>query len=154
MINQIIFGDNKPITLYSDVAEQAAKSVQHSGNKNNSTQLRKFYDEIVKWNNKIQGKQDEKSRESEFKSSLPDIQKLKSQAAYAFSRDLIDDKYLAIFNHCIDCVTSPKFLKEVKFFMEAMMGFYKYHEKLKEIEQEKQRNQRKQFNNKPNFQRR
>lgn len=151
MIQQIIFGNNEP-TLYSDVAEKAAKSVQHSGNKNNSTQLRKFYDEVVKWNNKIQGKQDDESREAEFRLSLPYIQKLKSQAAYAFSRDLIDENYLAIFNHCIDCITSPKMLKEVKFFMEAMMGFYKYHEKLKEIEQEKQRNQKKPFNNKPNFQ--
>lgn len=152
MIEQIIFGKNKPNTLYSDIAENVAKSIQPSGNKNNSTQLRKFYDEIVKWNNKIQGKQNEQVREEEFKLSLPDIQKLKSQAAYAFSRDLIDNKYLEVFNHCIDSITSPQMLKEVKSFMEATMGYYKYHEKVKEIELEKQRQQKKQASHKQNFQ--
>ena len=151
MIEKIIFGDNKPNTIYSDIAEQAAKSIQH-GNKNNSSQLRKFYDEIVKWNNKVQNKKNEQSRQIEFKLSIPDIQKLKSQAAYAFSRDLIDDKYLEIFNHCIDSITSPRMLKEVKFFLEAMMGFYKYHEKLRELEQFQRNKQNKPFNNKQKFQ--
>ena len=38
IVEKIIFGDNKPNTIYSDIAEQAAKSIQH-GNKNNSSQL-------------------------------------------------------------------------------------------------------------------
>ena len=102
----------------------------------------------MKWNNKVQNKKNEQSRQIEFELSIPDIQKLKSQAAYAFSRDLIDDKYLEIFNHCIDSITSPRMLKEVKFFLEAMMGFYKYHEKLREIEQFQRNKQNKPFNNK------
>lgn len=36
-------------------------------------------------NNKVQNKKNEQSRQIEFKLSIPDIQKLKSQAAYAFS---------------------------------------------------------------------
>lgn len=152
LIKEVVFdGSNKEI--YSDTANKVATLILPKGNKNNSTQLRKFYDEIVKWNNRIQHKPSEKDRNMEFDICLADIKKLKSQAAYAFSRELIDDNYLTLFNHCIDSITSSKNLREVKSFMEATMGYYKYHEKLKEIEQHKQRyNQNKNYTHKSNNQ--
>jgi CRISPR-associated protein Csm2 len=42
-----------PATLFSDIAQQAAKYVAQNRKKNKPTQLRKFYDEICMWDNKI-----------------------------------------------------------------------------------------------------
>lgn len=123
--NQIKFGENKPATIFSGIAEQAAIEIKADSRKNKSTQLRKFYDELAMWNDRIQLA---KSKEAKFAEAIPFIKMLKAKVAYAYGREHIDKIFLDIFNQCIDQIHNVETLKEAKLFMEAVMGFCKLEE--------------------------
>lgn len=55
---------------------------------------------------------------------------MRAKAAYAQSRDLIDQNFRDLFNNLIREVKSPKTLHAAKLFFEAFLGFEKYFESL------------------------
>ncbi len=126
-ITQIKFSKPLPPEIFNKTAEEAAKEISNGGNKNKSTQLRRFYDELVMFNDRIpQGtpeKKDERFREME-----PFIKMLNAKAAYAKGRNLVDDKFVNIFSQCINQITDYESLRHCKLFMEAMIGFRKAKE--------------------------
>ena len=107
--------------LFDEIADECAKIISESKKKetNKSTQLRRFYDELVLW--------DERAGISEeaFKNALPFIFMIKSKVAYAKGRGTVDYVFQEFMNRLIDQITDIKTLKNAKLFMEAMMGFYK-----------------------------
>ncbi len=126
---KIILGEHKPTTLFSDIADLAAKQIKDNsdnGKKNKTTQLRKFYDELAMWNERVQSKI--QNKEQAFKELEPFIRMLKAKVAYAQGRDHIDASFRDIFNQTIDQVKSAETLNEAKLFMEAVIGFYKLYE--------------------------
>jgi CRISPR-associated protein Csm2 len=86
---------------------------------NKPTQLRKFYDELVLWDNKVL------MHPEKFDDYLPFIRMLNAKAAYAKGRKLVDDKYVGLLNTGLQQVTDSETLHTFKLFMEAFMGFYK-----------------------------
>ena len=80
--------------IYSDIAEQAAdyitpkatfdprkgKEIIKNRDANKSTQLRKYYDELAMWDDKIHRAAD---KNTEYQKSAPYIHMLKAKAAYA-----------------------------------------------------------------------
>ena len=106
--------------LFDKTANQAAQRV--AGDKrdqNKSTQLRRFYDELVMW--------EEKARQhgDQFDDYLPFVRMLKAKAAYAEGRKLVDGAFVDLMEQTIDFVKTADDLRVAKLFFEAFLGFYK-----------------------------
>ncbi|HDR0999989.1 TPA: type III-A CRISPR-associated protein Csm2 [Pasteurella multocida] len=126
MEHLIKFGRNKDATIFSDIAEQAAQKIKAHSNTNKQTQLRKFYDELNMWNDRVQLTKE--NRQAKFDEVIPFIKMMKAKVAYAHGRKYIDNQFLRIFSRCIDEITSVDTLKDAKLFMEAVMGYCKLEE--------------------------
>ncbi len=122
-VSKIRFSDPVEQKLYSDIAEEAAKTVSpgQRAQKNKPTQLRRFYDELVLLQERVA------SDDEKFEQQAPFIQMLKAKVAYARGRDKVDANFEKLLRHVIDEVKNPQTLKRAKLFMEAFMAFYKVH---------------------------
>ncbi len=93
-----------------------------SRDKNKSTQLRKYYDELCMWDQKI--KQDPQK----YVEYLPLIKMLNAKVAYAKGRKLVDDNFVKLMRHCLGQLNeNEESFETCKLFFEAFMGFYKMH---------------------------
>lgn len=130
-VSDIKFGTAMPELLFADIAQDKARVIAEAGGgkKNKSTQLRKFYDELVMWQEKIALEQDKEKRAERYKEHAPFIKMLAAKVAYARGRDHVDACFEKLFTHVIRQIDSPDTLKHAKLFMEAFMGFYKAEEK-------------------------
>ncbi|TAH42483.1 MAG: type III-A CRISPR-associated protein Csm2 [Betaproteobacteria bacterium] len=121
--SRIRFGDQIAPTLYSDVAEAAARSIADTSMRdaNKATQLRRFYDELVMLQGKVGNSEDR------FHAQAPYIQMLKAKVAYAMGRKKVDANFDRLLRHIVDQATDHRSLAQAKLFMEAFMAFYKVH---------------------------
>ena len=115
--------------IFSDIAARAAEDISQ----NKDSQIRKYYDELLLWHNKIQQEQGDEARQKKYHDAAPFIQMLKAKVAYARGRKsggktLLDDNFVAIFNRLIDQISDPATLKNAKLFFEAMLGYRKAYE--------------------------
>ncbi len=118
--------DGINIELFDQLPNRIAKIVaQSSGDKNKPTQLRRFYDEIVNWYDKLQDNQDN------YKQSLPLIKMINAKVAYAKGRKHVDDTFVTLMKHGIGKLEAEHIdtFFNFKLFMEAFMGFYKSYKK-------------------------
>lgn len=119
--------------LFSGIADQMAEEIKNeflqSGKKlNRRTQIRKFYDEIIRLDveaAKINiatepGKQ-------RWNDILPIVHMLTAKAAYANGRKLVSENFMKFIKASVEQIETPKDLKIFSTFFEAFMGFYKYH---------------------------
>ncbi|HHF3475570.1 TPA: type III-A CRISPR-associated protein Csm2 [Haemophilus influenzae] len=125
-INEIKFGTDKSVEIFSDIAQRAAQYIKSNKNVNKTTQLRKFYDELAMWNDRVQLVRENK--EVKFKELVPFIKMLKAKVAYAEGRKHVDKNFTEVFNRCIDQANNVETLRDAKLFMEAVMGFCKLEE--------------------------
>lgn len=108
--------------LFSTHAEEAARAVSGAAKEmNKASQLRRFYDELVMWQERV-GTQDAKFTEHE-----PYIRMLKAKAAYAKGRKHVDANFRALFDRLIDQSTNAATLRQAKLFFEAFMAYYKIY---------------------------
>lgn len=113
-------------TLFSEDAEAFAKKLdesakvdKHGKEKNKSTQIRRFYDELVGWQDRIG---DDKQK---FDQYLAFIRMLNAKAAYAHGRNLVTPDFVNWFKDCIKQVDSPQTLRNFRLHFEAVLGFLK-----------------------------
>lgn len=125
-INEIKFGNDKSAEIFSDIAQRAAKHIKTNKNVNKTTQLRKFYDELAMWNDRVQLVRENK--QGKFQELMPFIKMLKAKVAYAEGRKHVDKSFSEVFNRCIDQINNVETLHDAKLFMEAVMGFCKLEE--------------------------
>lgn len=127
IIEKINLGENISPQLFSEVAQEAARAC--SNNKlNKSSQVRRFYDELVMWDEKINTAAQE-DRTTLFENSVPYIWMITAKLAYAAGRELISQEFQNIFDHLIKQIKDPLTLKQAKTFFEAYLGFAKALEK-------------------------
>lgn len=109
--------------LFNSTAHEAARRVAlrdgRPKNENKSTQLRRFYDEIVLWDTRV-AQQPEK-----FDEFLPLIRMLNAKAAYAQGRKLVDAVFVNLLRDTLAEVKDAETMANCKRFWEAFMGFYK-----------------------------
>ena len=106
--------------LFDRTAWEAAKRVADCRREQNkSTQLRRFYDELVMWEEKVRQAPDR------FEEYLPFIRMLKAKVAYAEGRKLVDHAFVDLMEQAIDSVKTVDDLRVAKLFFEAFLGFYK-----------------------------
>jgi CRISPR-associated protein Csm2 len=125
----IKFGKEIDANLFADIAQAKAKTIAEEGRgrKNKSTQLRKFYDELVMWYDKVF--EHGVDREAKYKELAPFIKMLCAKVTYAKGRDHVSEGFEKLFTHVIRAISGPDTLKQAKLFIEAFMGFYKAEEK-------------------------
>lgn len=124
-VDDIRFGETPDPRLFAEIAEDKAKHVASSGGKevNKSTQLRRFYDELVMWQEKVG------ACDARFAELQPYICMLKAKVAYAKGRGHVDANFEALLRRVIDQCTNAATLRQAKLFLEAFMAFYKVHNK-------------------------
>lgn len=112
---------NITVDLFSTTAKKYADMcAKASAKTNKSTQLRRFYNELVLWA--------ERSDTSEkYVENLPFIYMIKSKVAYAVGRGTVDENFQAMMTGVINGIKAEdiKTLKHAKLFLEAFMGYYK-----------------------------
>lgn len=118
--------DPPAATLFSEDAETVAKNLDASAQadrggkeKNKSTQIRRFYDELVGWQERI-GSDDVK-----FKQYEAFVKMLNAKAAYAQGRNLVTEDFVKWFRDCVKQVEDPRTLNHFRLHFEAMLGFLK-----------------------------
>ena len=108
--------------LFDTQAELQARALNDEGgrsNKNKPTQIRRFYDELVGWQERIGGD------EAKFKQYEAFIRMLNAKVAYAKGRGLVGDEFERWFRDCIKSTTSAKALDHFRLHFEAVLGFLK-----------------------------
>ncbi|MBF0154074.1 MAG: type III-A CRISPR-associated protein Csm2 [Magnetococcales bacterium] len=119
-LSKVLFKQPIDKDLFDGVAQTVAKTLASNKKSNKSSQLRRFYDEICMWAEKVG------DHEENFHVYLPFIRMLNAKVAYANGRrDLVDVNFVNLINHGLKQVEQPVDLKHFKLFMEAVMGFYK-----------------------------
>ncbi|MEO1942505.1 MAG: type III-A CRISPR-associated protein Csm2 [Campylobacterales bacterium] len=110
--------NSKLATLFSDDAEKIAKEIE----KNqliSTTQYRKFYDWVMKWEEKGEGL----PKERFDREILPMVKFLKSKVQYAATRRHCKREFKDFIARCVDKVGTQEELQNFKLFLEAILGF-------------------------------
>ena len=112
--------------LFDETARDAAKIVNGEGrNLNKSSQLRKFYDELLMWEERVHGSGRE-GAEARLREYLPLIRMLNAKAAYAQGRKHVGPDFVRLLRRCLEQIEDkPETLRHARLFFEAFMGFYK-----------------------------
>lgn len=125
-VREIQLGKPAP-KLFDEVAQAAAKTIAEGKPANKPSQVRKFFDELVMWETKINGPadQDDAERERRFQEMLPFLRMMNAKVAYATGRKLVDENFQTFFSHCLKQIQDPASLRHFRLFFEAFLGFYK-----------------------------
>lgn len=115
---------NINLELNQDIFSSIAKDTAYSFdmNKTTSTQMRIFYDYLLK--------QYENSKNKSFNEILPFVKMLNSKVAYAFGRDKIDRNFKIMIEKCVEQINEKdsEKIEIFKLFFEAVLGFAKGRE--------------------------
>jgi CRISPR-associated protein Csm2 len=110
--------------IFSLVADKLAKTIyeEGSGKVNKPTQIRKFYDEVVRFDNII------KTNPAEFNAMLPYLKMLNAKAAYAMGRDLVSKGFKDFISNSLKQISDRDDFNVFASLFEAFMGYYKYYD--------------------------
>lgn len=113
-------------TLFSNTAEKLAKELAEDcraskNRENKRTQIRKFYDEVIRLDMAA------KARPQEWENILPLVHMLTAKAAYAKGRRLVSDNFVTFIRASIKQISGHKDLELFANFFEAFIGFYRLH---------------------------
>ena len=116
--------------LFSTLAEEQAKQLSNDGKDskgkdklNKSSQLRRFFDEVVRLNDMA------KSRQKPVPMSLvlPSLHMLIAKASYAQGRDLVSPSFVTLMRDSIAQIQDREDLQVFTHFFEAVIAFYKLY---------------------------
>ena len=119
--------------LFDGIAEEAAKIV--AKDETRTSQLRRFYDELLRWEAKVNDG-DVEGAKDRLRKHLPFIRMMNAKAAYAKGRkaqgrSLVGMSFVTLLRRCLEQVgdtpKGPRALRNSRLFFEAFMGFYKRH---------------------------
>jgi CRISPR-associated protein Csm2 len=118
--------------LFSSKAEEVARAIYGEqqasrGRANKPTQIRKFYDEVVRFGATMQGLPEEQQRD-EFERMLPYLKMLNAKAAYAMGRDLVSKGFKDLISASLNQINDKDDFDAFAGFFESFMGFYKFYD--------------------------
>ncbi len=121
--SRIVFRPVDP-ELFNTVAHETAKTLADTRREvNKSTQIRRFYDELLMWDTKVAQNPDK------FDEYLPFVRMLNAKVAYAQGRGHVDQNFTLFMRHALQQVENAQTLHTFKLFFEAMLGFFKLEKK-------------------------
>ena len=113
--------------LFSSIAEKLARDIGQEGKerkgKNKNSQVRRYFDEVVRLNTIAQGGNDE---DMQYR-VLPQLHMLISKVVYARGRNLITQSFEDMMKTGINQVKDREDLQVLTNFLESFMGFYKVY---------------------------
>jgi CRISPR-associated protein Csm2 len=113
--------------LFSKVAEELAIQINEDFRTdrrkkvNKRTQLRKFYDEVLRLNMLA------RERPMQWDAIKPQVYMLTAKVAYAEGRELVSSNFRKFVKEAVDKVDTPEDLNVFSNLFEAFMGFYRLH---------------------------
>ena len=114
--------------LFDRIAKEAAGIVANDKPKTKTSQLRRFYDELLRWEARVNDGDPNEAKER-LREHLPFIRMMIAKAAYAKGRNLVGASFVRLLGRCLEQVNDdPDALRNSKLFFEAFMGFYKLHD--------------------------
>ena len=117
--------------LFSEIAEEQARKIGKEGiddrrrKLNKGTQLRRFYDEIVRLQS--QAKSLTENDQEKWANLLPYIHMLIAKASYAQGRELVSESFVDLLRSGISQIETRRDLTVFVNFFESFMGFYKLY---------------------------
>ncbi|KAF0155753.1 MAG: csm22 [Syntrophaceae bacterium] len=118
-------------TLFSEKAEKLAKEIHAAGlndrqrlERNKRTQLRKFYDEVVRLNSIASNRTNAEA----WDNIIPYVNMLIAKTAYAEGRKLVTGNFTAFMKDSIGQIRGREDLAVFTNLFEAFMGFYKQYD--------------------------
>lgn len=113
--------------LFSARADELAKEIhkeqlQSRGKANKPTQIRKFYDEVLRFDSIL------KTNPAEFDSRLPYLKMLNAKAAYAMGRDLVSKGFKDFISNSLNQIKDKDDFDAFASLFEAFIGYYKYYD--------------------------
>jgi CRISPR-associated protein Csm2 len=109
--------------LFSEIAMQWAHKIHEEGggSANKRSQLRKFFDEVVRLNSLT------KNNQKDWDNILPYVNMLIAKAAYAEGRQKVTGQFVDFIKGCIKEVHQKEDLDVFANFFEAFIGFYRQY---------------------------
>lgn len=112
--------------LFSTEAEDFARQMHEEAQKerkdiNKSSQLRKFFDEILRLNQQAQ------TQEDNWNMILPQVHMVIAKTAYAKGRNLISQGFVKHIREGIEQIETKEDLQIFASHLEAFIGFYKIY---------------------------
>ncbi|MGD9157370.1 MAG: type III-A CRISPR-associated protein Csm2 [Desulfobacteraceae bacterium] len=109
--------------LFSDIAMTLADKIHEEGqNKaNKRSQLRKFFDEVVRLNSLANNK----NNTEQWEQIEPYVNMLIAKAAYAEGKGSVTKEFAKLIKDAVNEIRGPKDLNVFTSFFEAFMGFYR-----------------------------
>jgi CRISPR-associated protein Csm2 len=109
-------------TLFSKTAEELAKKIgSEDKNANKSSQLRRYFDEMVRLSTLA------KASGADMNMILPQVHMLVAKVAYAKGRKLVTDSFVEMMKSGISQINDKDDLQVFANFLESFIGFYKMH---------------------------
>ncbi len=113
--------------LFSEKAEELAKKIykeqlESRGKANKPTQIRKFYDEVLRFDSIV------KANPTEFENILPYLKMLNAKAAYAMGRDLVSKGFKDFISYSLEQIHTKEDFDVFADLFEAFMGYYKFYD--------------------------
>ncbi len=109
-------------TLFSVTAEQQAQAIGSEGNNiNKSTQLRRYFEEVVRLNTQA------KAKGADMDLILPQVHMLVAKVVYAQGRKLVSSSFVEMMKSGINQINDKDDLQVFANFFESFIGFYKMH---------------------------
>jgi len=111
--------------LFSKTAEKLAREIGEEGgrNKNKNSQVRRYFDEVVRLNTLAQEGDEERMKYQ----VLPQVHMLVAKVVYAKGRKLVTDSFVNMMKSGIEQIEDRKDLQVFTNFLESFMGYYKMH---------------------------
>lgn len=109
--------------LFSSVAETEANRIANEEKPTAYTQIRKFYDEVLRYKVKIS------ANESDFEKYLPYVRMINAKLTYANAKGHLAKECLKFFKDCINEISDVRDFYAFSDFFEAFMAFYKRYSK-------------------------
>jgi CRISPR-associated protein Csm2 len=109
--------------LFSKKAESLAQKIGEEDpnkSKNKRSQLRRFYDEIIRLNTMAQANKD-------WNTILPLVHMIVAKTVYAKGRKLVTDSFVEMMKSGIEQIHDKEDLQVFANFLEAFMGFYQIY---------------------------
>lgn len=110
--------------LFSSKAEGLAQKIYYEGNNktNKPTQIRKFYDEVLRFDSML------KTNPKEFDNILPYLKMLNAKAAYAMGRDLVSKGFKDFISTSLNQIKDKDDFDAFAGLFEAFVGYYKFYD--------------------------
>ena len=104
--------------LFSEVAKSIVDYIKKGRGKISSSQIRKFYEEVINLKEQLENKKD-------FKMILPYFKMLKAKAHVAYQRDVINVNFKTFIEKNVDYVDDENKFKIFCTFFEAVVAYAK-----------------------------